>query len=72
MFNRYTAAVYAIAILSLVVASVFAIGVVPQQASAQISGNGSGNSNRTGSNSTSNGAAAGGSTTGMSGSGYGY
>lgn len=64
---KSTAALYAIVISSLVVASVFAISFVPQQVSAQgnqTSGGGSGN--QTSSNSTG-GATAGGSTTGTSG-----
>jgi uncharacterized membrane protein len=69
MFDKHTTALYAIVISSLVIASVFAIGFVQQQASAQ--GNqtsgGSGSGNQTSSNSTSGGAAPGGSTTGTSG-----
>jgi uncharacterized membrane protein len=73
MFDKHTTALYAIIISSIVIASVFAFGFVPQQASAQ--GNqtsgGSGNGNQSSSNSTSGGAAPGGSTTGTSsGSGY--
>ena len=73
MFGKHTTALYAIIISSIVIASVFAFGFVPQQASAQ--GNqtsgGSGNGNQSSSNSTSGGAAPGGSTTGTSsGSGY--
>jgi uncharacterized membrane protein len=63
-----TAALYAIVISSLVVASVFNVSFVPQQASAQ--GNqtsGGSSSNQSSSNSTSGGAPAGGSTTGTSG-----
>ena len=71
MFNKHTTALYAIVISSLVVASVFAISFVQQQASAQgnqTSGGGGGSSsNQTSSNSTSGGASAGGSTTGTSG-----
>ena len=52
MFDKHTTALYAIIISSIVIASVFAIGFVPQQASAQ--GNqttgGSGNGNQTSSN----------------------
>ena len=59
MFDKHTTALYAIVISSLVIASVFAIGFVQQQASAQ--GNqtsgGSGSGNQTSSNSTSSGAA---------------
>ena len=55
MFDKHTTALYAIVISSLVIASVFAIGFVQQQASAQ--GNqtsgGSGSGNQTSSNSTS-------------------
>ena len=73
MFNKHTTALYAIVISSLVVASVFAIGVVQQQASAQ--GNqtsaGGGSGNQTSNNSTSGGAAPSGSTSGTSG-GNGY
>jgi uncharacterized membrane protein len=69
MFDKHTTALYAIVISSLVIASVFAIGFVQQQASAQ--GNqtsgGSGSDNKTSSNSTSGGAAPGGSTIGTSG-----
>ena len=74
MFNKNTAALYAIVISSLVVASVFAISFVPQQASAQgnqTSGGGGSSTNHTSSNSTGGGSTAGGSTTGTSG-GTGY
>jgi hypothetical protein len=70
MFNKHTTALCAIVISSLVVASVFAISFVQQQASAQgnqTSGVGGSSRNQTGSNSTSGGAAAGGGTTGTSG-----
>ena len=47
MFDKHTTALYAIVISSLVIASVFAIGFVQQQASAQgnqtSGGSGSGN-----------------------------
>ena len=49
MFDKHTTALYAIIISSIVIASVFAIGFIQQQASAQ--GNqtsgGSGNGNQT-------------------------
>jgi hypothetical protein len=67
MFNKHTTALYALVISSIVVASVFAIGFIQQQALAQ--GNqtaGGGNktsgapgSNRASGNATSGGAAAG-------------
>ena len=73
MFDKHTTALYAIVVSSLVIASIFAIGFVQQQASAQ--GNqtsgGSGSGNLTSNNSTSGGTAPGGSTTGTSG-GIGY
>jgi len=68
MFDKHTTALYAIVVSSLVIASIFAIGFVQQQASAegnQTSG-GSGSGNQTSSNSTSGGTAPGGSTTGTS------
>jgi hypothetical protein len=77
MFNKRITALYALFISSIVVASVFAIGFVQQQALAQ--GNqtaGDGNktsgapgSNRASGNATSGGAT-GGSTTGTSGNRY--
>ena len=74
MFDKHTTALYAIVVSSLIVASVFAIGVVQQQASAQ--GNqtsrGSGSGNQTSNNSTTGGAAPGGSTTGPSSGSSGY
>jgi hypothetical protein len=73
MYNRNTTALYAAIISSIVVASLFAIGFVQEQALAQgnqTQGNqtsGSTGSNQSGSNSTGVSAATGGSTTGTSG-----
>ena len=50
MFDKHTTALYAIVVSSLVIASIFAIGFVQQQASAQgnqtSGGSGSGNQTR--------------------------
>jgi len=70
MFNKHTTALYAAVIASVLVASVFAISFVQQQALAQ--GNqttgAAGSTNQSSSNSTSSGAATttGGTTTGAS------
>ena len=70
MFNKHTTALYAAVIASVLVASVFAISFVQQQALAQ--GNqttgAAGSNNQSSSNSTSSGAATttGGTTTGAS------
>ena len=68
MFDKHTTALYAIVVSSLVIASIFAIGFVQQQASAQ--GNqtsgGSGSGNQTAATQLG-GTAPGGSTTGTSG-----
>jgi hypothetical protein len=59
MFNKYSTALYAVVISSLLVASVFAISFVQQQALAQ--GNqtsGAAGSNRASGNATSGGKAA--------------
>ena len=66
------AALYAIVISSLVVASVFTVSFVPQQASAQGNQTSGGSSNQTSSNSTTAGAAGGGSTTSPSSGSSGY
>jgi hypothetical protein len=71
MFNKYTTALYAAVIASVLVASMFAIRYVQQQALAQgnqTSGTAGGGTNQSSSNSTSSGGAAitGGSTTGAS------
>jgi hypothetical protein len=71
MFNKHTTALYAAVIASVLVASVFAISYVQQQAVAQgnQTGGAAGGTNQSSSNSTSSGGAAtDGSTTGTSGS----
>ena len=71
MYNKHTTALYAAVIASVLVASVFAISYVPQQAVAQgnQTGGAAGGTNQSSSNSTSSGGAAtDGSTTGTSGS----
>ena len=68
MFNKHTTALYAAVIESILVASVFAISFVQQQALAQ--GNqttgAAGGTNQSSSNSTGSGAATGGTATGAS------
>jgi hypothetical protein len=70
MYNKHTTALYAAVIASVLVASVFAIGYIQQQALAQgneTSGAAGGGTNQSSSNSTSSGGAAtDGSTTGAS------
>ena len=76
MYNKHTTELYAAVIASVLVASVFAISLVQQQAAAQGNQTSSTGSNQTsgvaartnqsGSNSTSNGTATGGSTSGTS------
>ena len=73
MYNKYTTALYAAVIASILIASVFAISFVQQQALAQgnqTSGATGGTNQSSSSNSTSSGggAATGGSTSGTSGS----
>jgi uncharacterized membrane protein len=71
MYNKHTTALYAAVIASVLVASVFAISYVQQQAVAQgnQTGGAAGGTNQSSSNSTSSGGAAtGGNTTGTSGS----
>ena len=71
MYNKHTTALYAAVIASVLVASVFAISYVQQQALAQgnQTGGAAGGTNQSSSNSTSSGGAAtDGSTTGTSGS----
>ena len=65
MFNKHTTALYAAVIATVLVASVFAISYVQQQAAAQ--GNQTtGGTNQSGTNSTSSGTATGSSPTGAS------
>ena len=68
MFNKHTTALYAAVIATVLVASIFAISYVQQQAAAQ--GNqttgGTGGTNQSGTNSTSSGTATGSSPTGAS------
>jgi hypothetical protein len=69
MFNKHTTALYAAIIGSVLVASMFAISFVQQQALAQgnQTGGAAGGTNQSSSNSTSSGGTAtGGSTTGAS------
>ena len=66
MYNKHTMALYAAVISSIVIASVFGIGFVQQQAVAQGNQTGSASSNMTGGNMTGGGNMTSGGTSGNS------